>query len=39
MKLNCIQLLRQQLVTFEVDTMIHYMRPEVLTALDDWGGT
>jgi hypothetical protein len=35
MKLNCIQPHRQQLLTFEVDTMIHYMRSEVLTALDD----
>jgi hypothetical protein len=35
MKLNCIQLRRQPLLTFEVDTMIHYMGSEVLTALDD----
>jgi len=35
MKLNCVQLRRQQLLTFEVDKMIHYVRSEVLTALDD----
>jgi hypothetical protein len=35
MKLNCIQPRRQQLLAFEVDTMIYFTRSEVLTALDD----